>query len=250
MLPIRLDRSLTALLTTWCLTAGVSAQTPPPAGANLALVAKSSTSYVSGHETITALNDGYDPEHSNDKSHGAYGNWPRTGTQWVQYEWSQPISVARTDVYWFDDRGGVRLPKACRLKYWDGANFVEVANPAGLGLAANRYNTTTFAEVTTTRLRLEFDSDGGASTGVLEWRVYDSGKSPNFPPAVSAGVDRFVVISGQTYLSGAVKDDGKPRPAPAVQWSKESGPGKVTFADANAAETTARFSSRANTFSS
>ena len=29
----------------------------------------------------------------------------------------QPISTRRMDVYWFDDRGGVRLPKACRLKY-------------------------------------------------------------------------------------------------------------------------------------
>lgn len=44
---------------------------------NLALVAKSSTSFVSGHETIAALNDGSTPAHSDDKSHGAYGNWPR-----------------------------------------------------------------------------------------------------------------------------------------------------------------------------
>jgi hypothetical protein len=86
-------------------------------GANLALVATASTSYVSGHETITALNDGATPTDSDDKSHGAYGNWPRTGTQWVQYDWSQPISTAKMDVYWFDDHGGVRLPKACRLKY-------------------------------------------------------------------------------------------------------------------------------------
>ncbi len=77
---------------------------------NLALVATASTSFVSGHETITALNDGATPANSNDKSHGAYGNWPRTGTQWVQYDWSQPISTCKMDVYWFDDHGGVRLP--------------------------------------------------------------------------------------------------------------------------------------------
>jgi DUF1680 family protein len=55
-------------------------------------------------------------------------------------------------------------------------------------------------------------------------------------------VDRVVVLSGATYLTGKVKDDGKPQPALAVKWSKDSGPGKVTFADASAAETTARFS--------
>ena len=88
------------------------------AEANLALVAASSTSYVSGHETITALNDGSTPENSKDKSHGACGNWPRTGTQWVQYDWTKPISTKRMEVYWFDDHNGVRLTKACRLKYW------------------------------------------------------------------------------------------------------------------------------------
>ena len=130
MPPVPTDRLLTLLATTLCLAAVASAQNSPApssisgdSGANLAVVAKSFTSYVSGHETITALNNGYDPKHSNDKSHGAYGNWPRTGTQWVQYEWSHPVSVARMDIYWFDDHGGVRLPKACRVKYWDGSSF-------------------------------------------------------------------------------------------------------------------------------
>jgi len=221
-------------------------QSPKPAGANLALVAGTSTSYVSGHETITALNDGATPANSNDKSHGAYGNWPRTGAHWVQYDWSQPISTDKMDVYWFDDHGGVRLPKACRLKYWDGSAFVPVSQTDGLGLAENQFNRTTFPEITTTRLRLEFDSDGAASTGLLEWRVYDSGKSPNFPPVVQAGVDRVVMLGGLTYLSGKVKDDGKPRPSPRVSWSKSSGPGRVTFGNPEALETTARFSAVGN----
>ena len=190
----------------------VAAEAAVPPGANLAVVARSSTSYVSGHETITALNDGATPRNSNDKSHGAYGNWPRTGTQWVQYEWSQPISTRQIDVYWFDDHGGVRLPKACRLMFWDGSAFVTVTNAIGLGLAENRFNTTTFPELTTAKLRLEFDSEGRSSTGLLEWRVYDSGKSPNFAPSVAAGVDRVVVLPGQTYLDGNAKDDGKPKP--------------------------------------
>lgn len=229
------------------LTAGaglaVAADSP---GANLALVATTSTSYVSGHETITALNDGYTPDNSNDKTHGAYGNWPQHGTQWVQYDWSQPVSMRGMDVYWFDDHGGVRLPKACRLKYWNGTAFVEVPGATGLGLAENRFNPTTFPEVTTTKLRLEFDGNGDSSTGILEWRVYDSGKSPNFAPTVNAGVDRVVVLSGQTWLSGRARDDGKPKPTPTLRWSKASGPGSVTFADAGAAETTARFSKVGN----
>jgi len=60
-------------------------------GINLALVAQATTSYVSSWETLTAINDGHDPQNSGDYSHGAYGNWPQTGTQWVQYDWTQPI---------------------------------------------------------------------------------------------------------------------------------------------------------------
>ncbi len=210
--------------------------------ANLALIAKPTTSFVSGHETLAALNDGFTPENSSDKRHGAYGNWPRKGTQWVQYEWSQPISTRKMDVYWFDDNRGVRLPKACRLLRWDGTAFVPVAGAEGLGLEKDKFNTTTFPEITTSQMRLELDGNDDFSTGLLEWRVYDSGRSPNFPPAVAAGTDRVTVMPGSTWLSGTVKDDGKPNPSPTLRWTKQSGPGKVTFENPVAASTSARFS--------
>ena len=48
-----------------------------PAGAavNLALFATPATSFVSGHETLEAINDGFEPRGEGDHSHGAYGNW-------------------------------------------------------------------------------------------------------------------------------------------------------------------------------
>jgi len=236
--PFRLALSL-GFLAVWSASGLLQAAAP---AANLALVATSWTSFVSGHETIRALNDGSNPAHSDDKSAGAYGNWPRTGTQWVQYDWSQPIQTDRIEVYWFDDQRGVRLPKACRLLYGDGSAFVPVPKPDGLGLEANRFNVTTFPPLTTAKLRLEFDGNESFSTGILEWRVLDSGGSPNFAPTVGAGVDRIVVLPGQTYLEGSVRDDGKPKATAALQWGKESGPGTVTFADARALSTTARFS--------
>jgi DUF1680 family protein len=209
-------------------------------GVNLAVVAKPSCSYVSGDTTPAALNDGYDPRSSRDNRRGSYGNWPRRGTQWVQYDWSQPISTNRIDVYWWDDQQGVRLPKAARLLCWDGNAFVPVANASGLGVAGSQYNAMTFAEVQTAKLRLEIDSNETFSTGILEWKVYDSGKSPDFPPTVTAGVDRVVVLGGKTYLAGTIKmlkGDGA-----TVAWSKASGPGAVTFENAKAAVTTATFS--------
>ncbi len=79
------------------------------------------------------------------------------------------------------------------------------------------------------------------------------------PLSVMAGPDRVAVTSGaaaQTYLNGWV-GYGEPwwhrvpwhqakaapsGPPPTVRWSKESGPGEVTFGDANALVTTATFS--------
>ena len=173
---------------------------------NLAVVATASASYCSGDTTVNALNDGFTPRNSADARHHSYGNWPRTNTQWVQYEWSQPIATQGVGVYWWIDGQGVGAPQSCRLLYWDGTNFVPVKNAAGLGVAGNTFNATSFDEVRTTRLRLEISSDGQLSTGLLEWKVYDSGNSPKFPPCTAtAGIDRDVILGGKTYLSGAAK---------------------------------------------
>lgn len=213
------------------------------AGVNLAPVAQPSSSYVSGDTRDTAMNDGYDPRSSRDNRRGSYGNWPRRSTQWVQYDWSQPISTNRIDVYWWADGQGVNVPKACRLLRWEGTAFVPVGNPSGLGVAKNQYNTTTFDETLTSKLRLEIDANDPFSTGILEWKVYDTGKSPEFPPTVAAGIDRCVVLGGKTYLSGAVKMlAGKDGTSPAATWSKESGPGDVKFANPGETTTSATFS--------
>ena len=211
-------------------------------GVNLAIVAQPSSSYVSGDTTLKALNDGVDPRSSRDNRQGSYGNWNRTSTQWVQYDWSRPISTNRIDVYWWSDGRGIHPPSASRLLYWDGSAFVPVGNPSGLGVEVNKYNTTTFDDVTTSKLRLEIDPDGTYSTGILEWKVYDSGKSPAFPPVVEAGIDRIDMLGGKTYLSGTIKTLGNKNSDVKVTWSKASGPGAVAFENANSTETTAIFS--------
>jgi hypothetical protein len=66
--------------------------------------------------------------------------------------------------------------------------------------------------------------------------------STNQAPVVNAGPD--LVVSGNAILDGTVTDDGLPNPPGTVitTWSKVSGPGTVTFANANAIDTTASFS--------
>ncbi|MDP6635403.1 MAG: glycoside hydrolase family 127 protein [Phycisphaerae bacterium] len=210
-------------------------------GVNLAPIAIPSTSHVSGDCSLGALNDGHFPKTSHVRGKGSYGNWPSKRTQWVQYEWTTAVRTKKIDVYWWDDKRGVRLPKACRLLYWDGKKFAPVGKPSGLGVEKDKLNTTTFDEVRTSKLRLEIDGDGNYSTGILEWKVYNEGKLPDFPPSVTAGVDRVVMCGGNTYLSGKMQAVGGKDTAKSV-WSKGSGPGKVAFDDANKLQTVARFS--------
>jgi len=206
---------------------------------NLALVATPSTSYVSGDQNILAINDGANPRRSGEH----YGNWPRGGTQWVEYTWPKPISTNKADVYWYVDGRGLHLPKACRLKYFNGSEFVDVLNAQGLGVDADVWNETTFDEITTDKIRLEFDAEGGRdiSTGITEFRVFDSGKSPKFPPRVKAGPDRVVVLGAKTFLNGSSRAVDNSDTAQ-LAWSKTSGPGEVTFDDVHSPVTRAAFS--------
>jgi beta-galactosidase len=70
----------------------------------------------------------------------------------------------------------------------------------------------------------------------------------NLAPIVSAGANQIIVWPASASLQGAVSDDGNPNPpgAVALNWSQFSGSGIATFANSNAATTTATFSAPGN----
>jgi hypothetical protein len=74
-------------------------------------------------------------------------------------------------------------------------------------------------------------------TGQLEFAV-------NGAPQVNAGPDQTITLPNSAMLAGTVSDEGLPTPPAAVTvtWSQVSGPGTVTFSNANAVDTTATFS--------
>lgn len=135
---------------------------------NIATLATVTTSYVSPWETIAAVNDNSNPANSNDKSNGAYGNWDNPNSiQWVQYEWPQNYSLNSTQVYWFDDNGGVLTPTQAYVEYWAGGVWVSAGN---VPLVKNAFNTVILNGTTTNRLRISM-LNNTQSTGLLEWRV-------------------------------------------------------------------------------
>ena len=65
----------------------------------------------------------------------------------------------------------------------------------------------------------------------------------NQAPVVNAGVDQAIVLPNNATLDATVTDDGKPNPPGTytVLWTKQSGPGTVTFGNATVVDTTATF---------
>ncbi len=64
----------------------------------------------------------------------------------------------------------------------------------------------------------------------------------NNPPTVDAGVNDAGIIDTPITLAGLAGDDGKPFGTLVTTWSKFSGPGTVSFSNANALDSTATFS--------
>jgi uncharacterized protein len=223
---------------------------------NIARVAVPTSKAIASENKISALNDGFTPPNSLDRTNPLYSLSVRPSagsrTSWVQYEWSEPVSINRVEVYWAVDRPHpgelpgsyvhrIAAPENYRILCWNGSDFVPVTQPQGLGVALDTFNATTFEPVKTTKLRLEVIPQNDRPAAILEWRVFNYGPTPSMPPVVDAGVDRSVVSDGRTYLSGKVTwlEDSKKNRA---RWVKTAGPGAVAFADSASPVTTATFS--------
>jgi len=105
--------------------------------------------------------------------------------------------------------------------------------------AAKAATAAAFSEPGDYVLRLAGDDSQLANVDDLKVKVYP----PNLAPAVSAGEDRTVRLPEKAALDATVNDDGLPLgKAVTFAWTKVSGPGAVSFANAKAADTTAAFS--------
>jgi hypothetical protein len=115
-----------------------------------------------------------------------------------------------------------------------------LANIVGTGTLGRGYNNTYFngriAEVLVYHRALTDVERQGLETYLAEKYV------GNRAPAVNAGPDAAASLAAPATLSGTVSDDGLPGGPVTIAWSKVSGPGTATFADAASAATTVTFS--------
>lgn len=154
----------------------VLAQKPlplPPGATDLSLAGTASASYTSPWASIAAINNGDYPVQSSDDSDLTpyWGDWPQTGSHWVELDWSSPITTDGTEVYWADDGGGLLTPSTWVVQSWNGTAWVDVTDQSGQPVALNTFNQVTFDPVTTSKLRILMQSTGTASVGVIQWVV-------------------------------------------------------------------------------
>ncbi|RSM87989.1 hypothetical protein DMH04_09755 [Kibdelosporangium aridum] len=171
---------------------------------NLAPSATPSASYTSSWESVAALNDGVDPGSSNDSPR--WGTWPETGQQWAELMWAQPQRLNAAALYFFDDGGGVRVPSAWKLQYWNGSSYVDI--PSSYPVTVNQFNNASFPGVTTTRLRAVLTS-GAGSVGLVEFKALaetPASLRPVHQPTLVGQVPTLPAKATKIYASGARLD--------------------------------------------
>ncbi|WP_346863431.1 T9SS type A sorting domain-containing protein [uncultured Draconibacterium sp.] len=173
---------------------------------NIAEIATASTSYVSDWESLDAVNDGFVPANSNDKTHTAYGNWPNPNSyQWVEYAWTQPFIATSIEIYWFDDGGGVLTPNDAYIEtYNETASAWEKV--VDVPCVKNQFNVAFLGELQTTRLRVSMINEN-ESTGILEFRVWGRSLSgsTDFNAPTAPGTPEII---GMTETSISVQWQG------------------------------------------
>jgi len=115
-------------------------------------------------------------------------------------------------------------------------------NPAGLALGPSSEDPT-MTNLYMVARGVDNNSDPNENDGVIYELEIPTIITPlNHTPAVAAGIDQSIILPANALLNGSVSDDGIPDNTLTATWSKQSGPGSVSFTDPNHSNTTASFS--------
>ncbi|WIX25693.1 family 43 glycosylhydrolase [Xanthomonas arboricola pv. corylina] len=146
---------------------------------------------------MAALNDGI--VKANPLPPQLWGSWTPDNPpqQWLQYSWSQPVTLDRTRiVFWADQPAGAQIgvapPARWHLEFRQGGQWHPVQPSDNYGTRVDRYEAVSFAPVTTRCMRVVLDASGAgtrhAALAVQEWEVL--APQPQRLPAASVADSR------------------------------------------------------------
>ncbi|WP_052431015.1 DUF5695 domain-containing protein [Robinsoniella peoriensis] len=212
---------------------------------NVAGSADVSTSYVSGWETLTAVNDGKVSKTSGtgkEETGACYGSWgnpAKPASETLTYTWENEVELNSSGVYfWYDgdepDSGGIKIPKSCKYEYMDAdGNFVEVGNAKGLGCRADGFNITTFDTVKTKGLRVTIEKQKADENGVgvIEWEAYGKVMPFNIAPRAeaSASINRPEDLGGIDALNDEAEPAASAGAGDGLVWHSWTNEGQMAY---------------------
>ncbi|HIT90654.1 MAG TPA: Ig-like domain-containing protein [Candidatus Merdenecus merdavium] len=142
-----------------------------PVNGNLAFVAGLTASYTSSWESLPSVRDGVRLSGSH------WGTWGNdSSVEWLEYSWPQGVMIEASDLYLWNDGGGIETPASYTYTYLpvDSDEWV-VLERVDSGMKENERNHITFEEAVAVRAlrctltKPQKDMNG---VGVWEWEVY------------------------------------------------------------------------------
>jgi hypothetical protein len=136
---------------------------------NVTWGAKASASFTSKYDHVEEVNDMVVAF-----SHYSRNRWTAFGSpnasDWVQLAFPGTRRVEQLELYLWGDGGGVKAPKSYTIQTWNGNNWVDanVKSQVPLQPQVSSVNTVEIVPVTTDKVRVVFQHDLPAATGVTE----------------------------------------------------------------------------------
>ena len=138
-------------------------------------IADVKASYTCNRDDVLALIDGKVPSNSHDKSLIRWTSWSERGkAQNIEITFKKAQPIESVSIYWYDDNGGVQVPKEWGMEYLaDGAwhEFKPYITDQ-FGTAKDQFNMVHPAEpVTAEALRVNMTPKADATVGILELEI-------------------------------------------------------------------------------
>ncbi len=142
---------------------------------NVANQAEPSASFTSQFDGVTQINDAKVAF-----SHYSRNRWTAFGTpnasDWVELDLHEPYRVGRVELYLWGDGGGVKAPKRYVIQFWNGSGWTDatVRSQVPAIPLVSSVNTVNVVPFRTSRVRIRFEHDLPAASGVTEIRILEA----------------------------------------------------------------------------
>ncbi len=171
--------------------------TDPYEGKDLAQAATVTASYTHMGDSASNINDGVI------NTAKRWSSWNSSYDEGVRnpvltMTFPKYASLTGTDIYYYDDNGGCRVPDSIEIQYWNGTAWTDVSMASTPTPSTTDFTSYIFEEVTTDKLRIKLHHASRA-LGIVEWKVTGEWvKNPAFVKTAAVTTDGTDV----TALSG------------------------------------------------